>query len=391
MLYCLIAFYVKAGNAANFWIMFCVTTATYIYLFVSLSLIEEKCPDRKASILSISAVNAIVLHFYIQVFVSIAFHIVSEFVRDMSMFPPIAASICTVIGLCFIDFYSDESTRIGIIEENDIPDERYFSTCILYIEHVCETAGFDALTEAMNRLKALVKRIDIPNSDVSSLQSISMDISSKCIAVEDAINRKDASKVLVISREILSLCDKIEKRASVAIICFKEDEFYRKNNDIAMAQIDLILDQLEVDDEEDIVKAQFNLRDDFRFKKALLFADEDYTQVLNAYADEVDEKLKKQKSGAENKKARLEKRVALLTWAGLPAVLLSVVIIFCVWYFGIQPKGLSYEVNEDKTTVTITGYNPFCGDEVVIPEEINGKKVTVIGINTADQTAEILM
>lgn len=379
LLYCLIAFYIKAGNVANFWIIFSVTTATYIYLFVSLSLIEEKCPDRKSSILSVPAVNSIVLHFYIQVFISVAFHVISEFVPNMSMFPPIAVSICTIIGMCFVDFYSDESTRIGIIEESDIPDERYFSTCILYIEHVCETAGFDALTEAMNRLKALVKRIDIQNSDTSSLQSISLDISAKCIAVEDAVNRKDASKVLVISREILSLCDKIEKRASVAIICFKEEEFYTKNNDIAMAQIDLILDQLEVDDEEDIVKAQFDLRDDIRFKKALMFADEEYTQILNEYADEVEEKLKKQKSGAAQKKARLEKRVALLTWSGLPAVLLTVVIIFCTWYFGVQPKGLSYEVNEDGKTVTITGYNPFCGNEVVIPQEIHGKTVTVIG------------
>lgn len=389
LLYCLIAFYIKAGNMANFWIMFCVTTATYIYLFASLSLIEEKCPDRKSSILSVPAVNSIVLHFYIQVFISIIFHVLSEFIRDMSMFPPIAVSICSIAGMCFVDFYSDESTKIGIIEESDIPDERYFSTCILYIEHVSETAGFDALTEAMNRLKALVKRIDIPNSDVSSLQSISLDISAKCIAVEDAINRKDASKVLVISREILSLCDKIEKRASVAIICFKEEEFYQKNNDIAMAQIDLILDQLEVDDEEDIVKAEFDLKDDMRFKKALMFAEDDYAEVLNAYAKEVEEKLKKQKSGVAKKKERLEKRAIFLTWSGLPAVLLSGVLIFCVWYFGVQPKGLSYTVNEDGKTVTITGYNTFCGNEVVIPEQIHGKKVTVIGDKSFKDCGEV--
>jgi len=389
LLYCLIAFYVKAGNVANFWIMFGVTSATYVYLFVSLSLLEEKNPNRKATILSIPAINSIVIHFYVQVFISILFHVVSEFIKEMSMFPPIAISICTIIGMCFVDFYSDESTRIGIIEESDIPDERYFSTCILYIEHVCETAGYDALTEAMDRLKALVKRIDIPNSDVNSLQSISLDISAKCIAVEDAINRKDASKVLVISREVLSLCDKIEKRASVAIICFKEEEFYQKNNDIAMAQIDLILDELEVDDEEDIVKVNFDLRDDVRFKKALMFADADYTQVLEAYADEVEEKLKKQKSGAAQKLQRIEKRFSTMILAGLPAILLSGVVIFCVWYFGVQPKGLSYTVNEDKTTVTITGYNQFCGSEVVIPEKIHGKTVTVIGAKSFKDCGDV--
>ncbi len=389
LLYCLIAFYIKAGDVANFWIMFGVTSATYVYLFVSLSLLEEKNPNRMATILSVPTITSVVIHFYVQVFISIAFHVVSEFIQDMSMFPPIAISICSIIAMCFVDYYSDESTRIGIIEESDVPDERYFSTCILYIEHVCETAGYDALTEAMNRLKALVKRIDIPNSDVNSLQSISLDISAKCIAVEDAINRKDASKVLVISREVLSLCDKIEKRASIAIICFKEEEFYQKNNEIAMAQIDLILDQLEVDDEEDIVKAEFSLRDDARFKKALIFADEDYTKILNEYAEEVDEKLKKQKSGAAQKAKRIEKRFSAMTWAGLPAVLVCGVLIFCVWYFGIQPKGLSYTVNDDKTTVTITGYNPFCGSEVVIPEKIHGKTVTVIGAKSFKDCGDI--
>lgn len=379
LLYCLISFYVKAGNLANFWIMFFVTTATYVYLFVSLCLLEEKCPNRIASILSVETVNAIVLHFYIQVFISIAFHVVSFFITDMSMFPPIALSVCTVISMCFVDFYSDEGTKIGIIEENDIPDERYFATCLLYIEHVSDAAGYDALTEAMNRLKDLVKRIDIPNSDVSSLQSLSLDISAKCIAIEDAINRKDASKVLVISREILSMCDKIEKKASVAIICFKEEEFYQKNNDIAMAQIDLILDELELDDEEDIVKAQFNLNDDIRFKKALMFADEEYTQILLSYANEVENNLKNQKKNETNKKVRLEKRISNLTWTGLPAVLVCSILIFCVWYFGVQPKGLSYKINEDNMTVTIVGYNQFCGNEIVIPKEIYGKKVTVIG------------
>ena len=205
LLYCLIAFYLKAGypsnvKVANFWIIFAVTTATFIYMFSALSLLEEKAPNRKSSILSIPTINAVVLHLYIQIFISMIFHVISEFIGDMSMFPPIAASICTVFGLTFVDFYSDESTKIGIIEESDVPDERYFSTCLLYIEHVSENSGFDALKEAMARLKSLVKRIDIPNSDTNALQSVSLDISTKCIAIEDALNRKDASKVLVLSR-----------------------------------------------------------------------------------------------------------------------------------------------------------------------------------------------
>ena len=379
MLYCLIAFYIKAGTEANFWITFCITTATALYMFVALSLLEEKAPDRQASILGIPTINSVLIHLYIQIFISIGFHVLSEFFKEMSMFPPVALGIITVAGLTFVDFYSDEHTSIGIVEESDVPDDRYFATCLLYIEHVSESAGYAALTEAMERLKSLVKRIDISMSDVKSMQAISLEISTKCIAVEDAVNRKDASKVLTISREILSLCEKIERRASVAIICFKEESFYRTDNDVAMAQIDLILDELELDDEEDIVKAPFDLKEDMRFKKALIFADEEYKELLNGYADEVNEKLKDSKKKNVDKKKLLEKRSAILAYTGLPTVLVCVVAIFCLWYFALQPAGISYVVNEDGKTVTVVDYNTFCGDEVVIPEKINGKRVTVIG------------
>ena len=111
--------------------------------------------------------------------------------------------------------------------------------------------------------------------------------------------------------------------------------------------------------------------------------------LAEKYEKMSDEKLKKQKSGAAQKAKRIEKRFSAMTWAGLPAVLVCGVLIFCVWYFGIQPKGLSYTVNDDKTTVTITGYNPFCGSEVVIPEKIHGKTVTVIGAKSFKDCGDI--
>lgn len=43
-----------------------------------------------------------------------------------------------------------------------------------------------------------------------------------------------------------------------------------------------------------------------------------------------------------------------------------------------QPEGYEYEVNEDGNSVTITEYTGIGGD-VVIPSEIDGKKVTSIG------------
>ena len=43
----------------------------------------------------------------------------------------------------------------------------------------------------------------------------------------------------------------------------------------------------------------------------------------------------------------------------------------------------SYELNEDGETLTITGYNKFA-DTIEIPAEIDGKKVTVIGVDAFD-------
>ena len=47
------------------------------------------------------------------------------------------------------------------------------------------------------------------------------------------------------------------------------------------------------------------------------------------------------------------------------------------------PK-FAYEVNDDGETLTITGYNGFADTEIEIPAEIDGKKVTVIGVNAFD-------
>ena len=81
---------------------------------------------------------------------------------------------------------------------------------------------------------------------------------------------------------------------------------------------------------------------------------------------------KKTLAQMRNKKIKKVVNIALIAAAALLAV--YVILYFTV----IAPNGMRYEISDGE--VTITSYNQFFGGKnVVIPEEIFGKKVTAIG------------
>ncbi len=381
LIYGLIAYFIKSGgNADNagFWVVFGVGIAVYAYVFMALSLVQEKAPEKRSELTGRYAAHLLMFELGIQLIGGLVFHVVSDLVDHVSMFLTVLICLILNVPIILLTWLPEERRIVTVIEENEVLDQNYFSNSILYLDHVSENAGYDALTSATDRLKKLLSRIDVPMSDPASAEAISLDVSNKCIALETAINQKDASKILIISRQLLSLCDKIEREAEIAVICYKDPDFFHTDNEIAEAQMDLILDQYGIEEEEDVVHSKIDLANDLRFKKALRFADASYREILNGYVVEMNGKSRKKEIEINEKQFAGDKISSLISSVILPVVFVLSLGIFLLWVFAVHPAGFSYDMLDDGTVI-ITGYNPLCGNDVEIPAEIKGKDVTVIG------------
>lgn len=235
---------------------------------------------------------------------------------------------------------------------------------------------YQSLSDAMEKLAGLLSAID-PEFSIQ-LDALENDISNKCVKIENALLTHNTTQQALLERELSTTVELIEKRVESYKYCLTTEGFYHVDDEIAMAQIDKLLDKLGLEYEDDLPSLSAPFEDEFYYRKALRFASEEYAALLASYNAQIVERLKKEEADrvlrASKHQSCLQKVSHLLSVVFVAA--LAGITLF--WHTSLQPQGLMLKENEDGT-LTLTGYNPIYGDELVLPESVKGKQITVIG------------
>ncbi len=262
-------------------------------------------------------------------------------------------------------------------ELDDVSEKklRYYAS---YLHKLCVKCEYAPLNTVMTEIADLLPRLD-PAFSVQ-LQTLENDISSKSVKVENALLTGDHTRLPLLAREMEATLQYMQKRIDDYRYTLTNEGFYHEDDEIAMRQIDLLLDKLGLEYEEDLATASAPFENEFFYRKALKFASEQYRTLLEGYNRQIIERLENEKN---ERILRREHRMRFLhQGCHLISVVLiaSLVVIPLLWHFVIQPKGLVTQPDENGNLI-ITGYNPFYSDDLVIPATLQGKKVIAVGEN----------
>lgn len=277
--------------------------------------------------------------------------------------------------LIFIPAPKDAPAPVATNEKSTLKAKSldYYSSILRKLIDKCE---YQSLAEVMEKTAALLDRID-PEFSVQ-LDALENDISHKCVKIENALLTHNETQLVLLERELSSTVELIEKRCASHKYCLTDEGFYHVDDEIAMSQIDLLLDKLGLEYEEDLPTLNTPFESEFFYQKALKFASDEYAALLASYNAQIVEKLEKKASDKALGSLTLQSRMQKIGQALAGAVLICVVGITLYWHTTLQPNGMMLSENDDGT-LTLVGYNPFYGDELILPDSVDGKPITVIG------------
>ena len=262
-------------------------------------------------------------------------------------------------------------------ELDDVSEKklRYYAS---YLKKLCKKCEYTPLNTVMEEIADLLTRID-PAFSVQ-LQTLENDLSSRSVKVENALLTGEHTKLPLLAREMEATLQYMQKRIEDYRYTLTDEGFYHEDDEIAMRQIDHLLEKLGLEYEEDLPTASAPFAGEFFYLKAMQFASEEYRTLLKGYNQQIIERLENEE------KARLLRREHRMRFLHRGchvvaiALIASVVILPLLWHFVIQPKGL-VTMPDEQGNLIVTGYNPFYSDELVIPATLNGKKVIAVGEN----------
>ncbi len=249
----------------------------------------------------------------------------------------------------------------------------YYAALLRNAIQKCE---FESLNHTMEKTADLLARLD-PIYSVQ-LQALENDISNKCVKIENALLTHNHTQLLLLERELTACIELIEKRCESYKYCLKDEGFYHTDDEIAMSQIDLLLDKLGLEYEEDLPTLDAPFDNEFFYQKALRFASDEYAALLASYNRQIVKKLEQQ---AQSRIARREKRLRRMQLTEQAVTFLIVAAmagLMLFWHTTLQPDGLILSDNGDGT-LSLVGYNSFYGDELSVPSSVKGKPITTIG------------
>ncbi|MBO5778357.1 MAG: leucine-rich repeat protein [Clostridia bacterium] len=312
-----------------------------------------------------------------------AFSIVFLVLHNLSDFAPWTAFAVyfTLLALSVLVMVvpapKDPVPPAPINELDDVSEKklRYYAN---YLRKLCGKCEYAPLNTVMTEIADLLPRLDSAFS--VQLQTLENDLSSKSVKVENALLTGDHTRLPLLAREMEATLQYMQKRIEDYRFTLTDEGFYHEDDEIAMRQIDLLLDKLGLEYEEDLATASAPFENEFFYRKALKFASEQYRTLLEGYNRQIIERLENEKN---TRILRREHRMRFLHQGChmISVVLIaSLVIIPLLWHFVIQPQGLITQPDENGNLI-ITGYNPFYSDDLVIPATLKGKKVIAVGEN----------
>ncbi len=317
---------------------------------------------------------------FIYYLLQIAFATVFTVIRNLNGFSPWTAFsvyfILLLLAALFLFFPElKEPIPTPDNEVDEVTDKRlqYYAS---YLIRLCRKCQYAPLTQIMTEIAEILPRINCTYS--VQLQVLDNDLSAKCVKIENALLTGDHSRLPVLTRELEASLAHIQKRLKNYHYILTDEGFCKTDDEIANAQIDLLLDKLGLEFEDDLPTLSSPFADEFFYQKALLFATDEYKALLAGYNQQIIDRIAAETLALQERRdhnLRYFRRFSHILAVGLIS---AVVIIPLLWHFVIQPQGL-LTVPDEQGNLIISGYNPFYGDELTIPAKLNGKKVIAVG------------
>lgn len=379
-LFLFLAFFMRLQNDLFFtvcWLFPAIAAVTQlIYSYV----VADSEQSHRCKLLALDLSDLIFVHLLVQVGCSIAFLTVRNY-SDCSLWTALttfSVILLLALSIAVIPAPAGDPPPAPTNERDEVSPKKllYYSN---YLAKLCKKCEYAPLTAQMEQIGSWLIRLD-PAFSVQ-LQALENDISAKCVKVENALLTGDHTKLPLLAREMETTLQHIEKRVGDYRYTLTDEGFYHEDDEIAMAQIDRLLDKLGLEYEEDLPTANQPFTDEFFYQKAMKFASMQYRSLLEGYNEQIIRRL------AEEEEERINRRKQRLRrWVqachGLSVVLMIVCVALpALWHWSIRPNGLTYTIEKDTGYAVITGYNPFYGEDLTIPATINGQKIIAVGDN----------
>lgn len=377
-LFLFLAFFMRLENDLFFTFTWLFTVLAAVALVVYLYIVADSEKLHPCGLLPIDLSDLLFLYLLLQVGCSVVLLII----RNLSGF-----SAWTALGiylfllvvtalLALLPAPADPPAPAPTDERDDVSAKKllYYAN---YLKRLCRKCEYAPLNTVMTDISALLVRLD-PAFSVQ-LQTLEDDLSSKSVKVENALLTGDHTKLPLLTRELEATLDYMHKRVDDYRYTLTDEGFYHENDEIAMAQIDRLLDKLGLEYEEDLPTAAASFENEFFYQKAMQFASAEYRALLESYNEQIVQRL------ADEEQARGDRRNHrmrhLHRGCHLCSLLLmaSCIALPIIWHLSVRPQGFAYAAEEGTDCVIITGYNPFYGDDVTVPATLNGRKVIAVG------------
>lgn len=370
-------FFMKRGEDAFFAITIGFSAFAFLFSMLMIYIDGDKTERGVCKLLPIARSD---LAFYAQL-LQFALAIVFSILHNLS---EVSISVVTVIYsiLPVVEFIilfipaPREATPPAPTNEGGVLRAKSFDYYAGQLRKLIQKCEYESLSNVMEKTADLLSRLD--TEFCVQPDALENDVSHKCVKIENALLTHNASQLVLLERELSATVELIEKRLQSHKYCLKEDDFYAVNDEIAMSQIDLLLDKLGLEYEEDLPTAQAPIDGEFFYKKALKFASEEYAALLADYNRRIVERIEKE--AADQAARRLKKQSLIGRACHIVCLLLALAIgtATLLWHTVLQPNGLVLTENDDGS-YSVVGYNPIYGDDLTIPATIGNKHITSVG------------
>lgn len=379
-LFFFLAFFMRLENDLFFIFTVVFTGIAALLQIIYLYIVGDSEKSRPCGLIPLDLSDLVFLYLLLQTGISVVFlciRNISGFSAGTAFFVYLILFVLTVL-LMVIPAPSETPPPAPTNERDDVSEKKllYYSN---YLKRLCRKCEYEPLSDRMTEVAELLTRLD-PAYSVQ-LQTLENDISSKCVKVENALLTGDHTKLPVLTRELETTLEYMHKRIQSYQYTLTDEGFYHVDNEIAILQIDRLLDKLGLEYEEDLPTLSAPFSEEFFYQKALLFASDDYKSLLEGYNRQITDRLEAQRLARierTNHRMRHLRRSCHVLWGVLAA---ATVVLPLLWHLEVRPQGFEYTTEAGSGYVIITGYNPFYGDDLTVPAKLNGKKVVAVGEN----------
>ena len=379
-LFLFLAFFMRLQNDLLFTVCWVFPTVAALTQLVYSYIVADSEKPHPCKLLPLDLSDLVFWHLLLQIGCSIAFLTV----RNYGSFSPwTALGILLLLSLAalaiaVIPAPAGDPPPAPTNERDEVSPKRllYYSNLLAKLCKKCEYAP---LNEQMEKIGGWLTRLDTTYS--VQLQALENDISAKCVKVENALLTGDHTRLPLLAREMETTLQHIEKRVADYRYTLTDEGFYREDDEIAMAQIDRLLDKLGLEYEEDLPTLDKPFVDEFFFEKAMQFATPKYRALLEGYNAQIIRRLEEEEEARINRRKEALRRWQKIGHSAAILLMTACIALPTLWHLVVRPHGLSYTLEEGTGYAIVTGYNPFYGSDLTVPAKLNGKKVVAVGDN----------